>query len=548
MIVHQQPGGSQETSLPAAQLPTMIQTTDFTHRVTRGLALLLVLLAFGMGAFFSRTVFERLPHLEDELAYLYQARVFAAGHITAPQPEPTIPFWQPFVVMEGGKAFSKYTPGWSLLLSLGVMAGTPWIVNAVCAALSVALIYRIGEEIFSPQTGLFAALLLTFSPMALLLNASMMSHTAALTCVLTFTYAYWRMGRDKRDILWGTLAGLALGWLAVTRLLTASAIVAPFILDSLIQLGISLRQSKFWQALRPRLALGAVTLALMPIVPFYNFVATGDAFQNTYQLVWEYDRIGFGENIGRHGHTLEKGLRHTRFDLSLTAVDLFGWQLEPLNDTQRTHLLTDGDTYPGRGYSWVLLPFGLAVGLYHRRRRWALLLTGVIVSLIGAHLAYWIGSQRYSTRYYFEALGAATLLSAIPLGALAKTRLRPLVYVAITAITAWSFATYGLPRVYALNDFNRVDRDLIAEVNARRQTDAPALVVMTGEGMTWRAGGAILGVTGPFLDTDIVLARNLSDGRYLADIYRMFPDREIIPMLGDGSMEWFTDEEPPQPD
>jgi hypothetical protein len=282
----------------------------------------------------------------------------------------------------------------------------------------------------------------------------------------------------------------------------------------------------------------------MPIVPAYNYVATGDPFQNTYQLVWEYDRVGFGPDIGRNGHTLEKGLRHTRFDLSLTAVDLFGWQFVPLTYEQEQHLLLKGDTYPGRGYSWVLLPFGLAVGLFHRRRRWALLLTGVVLALVGAHLAYWIGSQRYSTRYYFEALGAATLVSALPLGALVQTRLRAWVYTALVGITAWSLFTYSLPRVNVLNDFNNVDQSIIDAVNDRRQTDAPALVLITGEGMTWRAGGSLLAVTGPFLDSDIVLARNMSNGRYLEDIYRMFPDHEIIPMIGSGSMAWFDNKLP----
>jgi hypothetical protein len=544
VIAHPKPGGNRVTAAFPAHRPNMLHTPNHTQSITRGLALVLVLLAFGLSATLSRTVFERLPHLEDEIAYLYQARVFAAGHITAPQPEPTVAFWQPFVVMQDGKAFSKYTPGWSLMLALGVLAGAPWIVNAVCAALSVALIYRIGEELFSMHTGLIAAALLTFSPMALLLNATLMSHTAALTFVLAFTYAYWRLGRARRALLWGIIAGAALGSLAVSRLLTAVAIATPFIIDSLVQLGLSLRRRDLWPTLRPRLALGAVALAVMPVVPAYNYATTGDPFQNTYELIWEYDRVGFGPHIGRNGHTLEKGIRHARFDLSLTAVDLFGWQFVPLNAEQQEHLLTDADYYPGRGYSWVLLPFGLAVGLFHRQRRWALLLTGVVLALVAAHLAYWIGSQRYSTRYYFEALGAAALLTAIPLGALARTRLRPLMYIALITVTTWNFTVYGLPRVQALNNFNEVSEHVIQAVNERRQTDRPALIIITGDSMTWRAGGSLLAVTGPFLDTDIVLARNVSNGRYLEDIHRIFPDREIIPMIGEGSLAWFDDEVP----
>ncbi|MEO0565884.1 MAG: hypothetical protein AAF125_27490, partial [Chloroflexota bacterium] len=76
--------------------------------------LTLVFVTFFMTAYFSRTVFERLPHLEDEIAYLYQARVFARGEVTAPAPKPERAFWQPFVLHRDGNAFSKYPPGWSL--------------------------------------------------------------------------------------------------------------------------------------------------------------------------------------------------------------------------------------------------------------------------------------------------------------------------------------------------------------------------------------------------------------------------------------------------
>ncbi|NLF77466.1 MAG: hypothetical protein GX573_17365, partial [Chloroflexi bacterium] len=43
------------------------------------LALVCIWFAFGASAVVSRAIFDRLPHLEDEFAYLYQARIFARG-------------------------------------------------------------------------------------------------------------------------------------------------------------------------------------------------------------------------------------------------------------------------------------------------------------------------------------------------------------------------------------------------------------------------------------------------------------------------------------
>ena len=41
--------------------------------------LLCAYLAFAASDIVSRTVFERLPHLEDEIAYLFQARIYERG-------------------------------------------------------------------------------------------------------------------------------------------------------------------------------------------------------------------------------------------------------------------------------------------------------------------------------------------------------------------------------------------------------------------------------------------------------------------------------------
>src|SRR5688572_28153218 len=97
---------------------TTLRKTSFPGMYMFG-AMLLVFFAFSMSAVLSRTVFERLPHLEDEVAYLYQAKIFARFQAVVPIPEPRRAYWQPFVVdySTSGNRFGKYTPGWSALLS-----------------------------------------------------------------------------------------------------------------------------------------------------------------------------------------------------------------------------------------------------------------------------------------------------------------------------------------------------------------------------------------------------------------------------------------------
>ena len=72
----------------------------------------LALLAFAGAAAMAWFVFERLPHLEDEVAYVFQARVMARGALWAPAPDNAAPFWVPFVLTVGERRFAKYPPGW----------------------------------------------------------------------------------------------------------------------------------------------------------------------------------------------------------------------------------------------------------------------------------------------------------------------------------------------------------------------------------------------------------------------------------------------------
>jgi hypothetical protein len=50
------------------------------------LAILLSLAAIVAAYFVAERVFERMPHIEDEIAYAWQAEAIARGHLTAPTP------------------------------------------------------------------------------------------------------------------------------------------------------------------------------------------------------------------------------------------------------------------------------------------------------------------------------------------------------------------------------------------------------------------------------------------------------------------------------
>jgi MFS family permease len=601
-------------------------------------ALILALFTFFMSGLVSERVFEHLPHLEDEVAYLYQARIFAGGQLVVESPEPRNAFWQPFVVDSNasGMRFGKYTPGWPALLALGLFIGQAWFINAVLSALTVGLVYRLGYEIFSPDVGVIAALLTTFSPMAFLLNGTLMSHSAGLFFATLFFYTYWRMEKGQSPRLWAIAAGLTLGVLAATRPLTTLAIALPFMAWSGIRLLICFFQKdesdssfvRFWRTLQPLLLLSISTLIIASSIPFFNYVASGDASQNLYELVWEYDRVGFGQGYGRNIHRLSKAVRHARFDLSLTAADLFGWQFEPIGDEEIDHFQNQSDYYPARAYSFFLLPLGVIVGLFayndrNRRLRaiwfiiWTLvaftwvalpvylendffklgsfseifrispdldddptfswfwiiaslvwlylplpilarwkkspqlsytwLMLSIVISIVIVQMLYWIGSQRYSTRYYYEALSAASLITALPIVWLAQQIGRKIVYAVFLALCIFTLYFYSTPRIMALYRYNQISPEIIEAVQAHRMDDRPILVIVAGassgdDRVRWRAYGALMVATSPYLDSDIVVVRDFGNNR--EDFIAQFPDRQVIDLFAIGDNAYFADEVP----
>jgi len=340
-------------------------------------ALTISILAVIATAWVSCHIFEGVAHLEDEFAYIWQAKVIAGGELTVPSPVEAKSFLVPFVVDHEGQRFAKYPLGWPVVLSFGERVGLRGLVNPLLAGLGVWLAYRLGKKTLGETAGLLAAGLTATSPFFLMNSGVLLSHPWGLVLSTGFAIA-WLDATEDQDSVLGWLptltAGLTLGVLALSRPFTAVGVAIPFGVHGLILL---LRGSS--KIRKHVLIIGIITLLAGSLYLVWQWVVAGDPLLNPYTLWWEYDQVGFGPGVGvtQQGHNLKLAWRNTAFSLNAGVRDLFGWLR----------------------FSWLFLPVGLWA-IRKSGRGW--LLASVFPVLVVLYMAYWIGSWVFGPRYYYE--------------------------------------------------------------------------------------------------------------------------------------------------
>lgn len=464
-------------------------------------------------------VFERLAHIEDEMAYLWQTQIIAEGHLTIQSPPDTKSFLVPFIVDLNGQRFGKYPLGWPALLSIGERLGIRSWVNPLLAGLGVWLTYRLGKRVFSETVGLLAAGLTVTSPFFLMNSGSLLSHPFGLVLSAAFSLAwielFFEPAFGKRWMV-TLVAGLSLGSLILTRPFSALGIAIPFGLH-----GVYLLIRGDWATRKRLIVLGLIVLSLASLHFVWQYAVTGDPLANPYTLWWEYDRVGFGPGVGRMagGHNLHQAWINTRHSLRVGSADLFGWGM----------------------FSWILLPFGLLAIL--RDRNWrALLPISVFPILVVIHLAYWIGASLLGPRYFYEGLYSLTILSGAGFATLAgwPTRsgepfpnysgwrgARALLLTSLLFILVLGNLYFYVPmRVGSLFGLYGVQRSHMEPfLSPEAQELTPALVIVdTRDG--WIEYGTLLELQDPFLNTPFIFV--ISRGPNAdAEVAAQFPNRSV---------------------
>ena len=487
-------------------------------------AFILSVLVFITTAWISLYIFDGIPHLEDEFAYIWQARVIASGELTVPSPPEPKSFLVPFVVDYQGSRFGKYPLGWPALLSLGEIIGVRWLVNPLLAGFCVWLTFRLGGKLFNEKVGLLAAGLTAISPFFLMNCGVYLSHPLGLYLALVLAVS-WFSVLDEELKLPGWIptvtAGSALGALALTRPFTALGVAIPFGVQGVVVL---FRNN--YEIKKRVVGIGLIAVLIGSLHLVWQYAVTGDPLLNPYTLWWSYDRIGFGPGVGvaESGHNLNYAYQNLKFSLNAGNSDLFGWLR----------------------ISWLFLPFGLW-GLRRMRKTWSIVAVTPVLILL--YMTYWVGAWVLGPRYYFEGLFSLTITTAVGIFVLAGwcvkdteqqrsptglERFRPLAVIGLVSLLVIGNLIFYLPvRIGGMQDMFGISKE---QLTPFEQQDAkafiPALIIVQTD--NWRDYAVFLELSNPTLDSPFIFAWDRGPG----------PNQRVMDAFPNRTAYYYNPDEP----
>ena len=230
-----------------------------------------------------------IPVVHDEASYLFQAKLFAHGHWTAPSP-PMPEFFEQYHVFVVPHYASKYPPGHAALLVPGIWLGLPGLMPVIISGIAAALVFAIVRRLFNAGVAFWTWLIWITTPFVLWMMGSYYSQSTSTLMWMLGWYAVVRW-RERDDGRWLLVLAASVAWLAFTRPLTAVAYALPV---GVYVLWRSAR-TKQWVPLGKALALGA---AMLLVIPLWSVKTTGALRPTPYalysQMYFPWDAPGFG--------------------------------------------------------------------------------------------------------------------------------------------------------------------------------------------------------------------------------------------------------------
>ena len=330
------------------------------------LSALFLILALGIATWI------RLPTTGDESSYRFQARLLVSSRLTTEAPPATVPITFNHHSMTSGKWYSKYPPGWPLILAVGTRAGFDWAVNALMGLVILGITYGIGREVFGPPIGRLAVVLMILSPFFVLHCTGFFSHPSCGVFIAGATYG--AIAALRSPSIWAAVASFAC--------LAAAFMVRPF---TAFCAGMVLG---FWLLWNLRSNPRRIA-AIVGIASVAGIAALGLSISYNRALTGIDSVLMYGEaaaHLALNAQGVLEGLNSTRSSLQSTLLYAF---------------------------PFAFLIAGYAVMRERQHRSEVLLLISIFIALVIAHVVEtWHIGPRYGERYYLEAYFAVAIVAA----------------------------------------------------------------------------------------------------------------------------------------
>ncbi len=260
-------------------------------------------------------LFRDMAATDDENVYAFMAQVFASGRLYAPSPpEPIRAFFDNQFMVNDGKWYGIYFPGFPAALAVGEWLHVTRWVPSLAAALTVPLAAAIAGRLFGARAGVLVLPLALVSPFFILSSATLLAHSTAGLLLAAFVYAMLRVLDRPAAVGWWLAAAAALGSAGLTRPLSAAAFAAPW----LIWLAWRLGRDRAREAITGAVVFGLIGAASVAAFVAYNLALSGSPFTTGYHT---YARI--------HDFTFTLGA--VRAPVPLPSLHELGYTLARLN-------------------------------------------------------------------------------------------------------------------------------------------------------------------------------------------------------------------------
>ncbi|MCX7766253.1 MAG: glycosyltransferase family 39 protein, partial [Candidatus Sumerlaeia bacterium] len=271
----------------------------------------------------------RQTHItDDELTYDLQAKILLRGKLYAPPPPVTRSFDNWFVITKG-KYTGKYTIGHPLILAIGMLLESPYVLTVVFSGVLLLLVYKISWQLYRDKPlAILSSFLLLISPFYLFTSATRLSHSTSALFLCLFMYLFLvainAQTLTKINLLFSLLAGLCLGYAFNVRPLTAIGFAIPFA----IILAVKLIRQRF-QILPLVLLMTLGFLILSGFTLWCNKKITGNWLEFPFHYYNPTERFGFGAMLrdNHYVHTPIKAVINLAISAARMNIFLLGMPL-----------------------------------------------------------------------------------------------------------------------------------------------------------------------------------------------------------------------------